>query len=186
MVYANLIRRTFKRTPIVLGGIEASLRRLAHYDYWADKLKRSILLDSNADLVSYGMGKHSIVEIADALAAGLAIEDLTFINGTAYRARSLEHVYDAVTLPSFPEMQADPLAYARSFNVQYENSDPFTGKRLVEPYSCLLYTSASPPTARCPSGVLRGRLSLLCGPPLITMCGFLTTGDPCALRLKGL
>ena len=146
VVYANLIRRTFKRTPIVLGGIEASLRRLAHYDYWADKLKRSILLDSGADLVSYGMGEHSIVEIADALAAGLAIEDLTFINGTAYRARSLEHVYDAVTLPSFPEMQADPLAYARSFNVQYDNSDPFTGKRLVESYSDHEFVVQNPPS----------------------------------------
>src|SRR5699024_10385159 len=93
VVYANLIRRTFKQTPIVLGGIEASLRRLAHYDYWSDKLKRSILLDSGADLVSFGMGERSIVEIADALNAGLSIADLTFIDGTVYRTRSLEHVY---------------------------------------------------------------------------------------------
>ena len=88
MVYGNLIRRTFKKTPLILGGIEASLRRLSHYDYWSDKLKRSILLDSGADLVSYGMGEHSIIEIADALNAGLAIEDLTFIDGTVYRRSS--------------------------------------------------------------------------------------------------
>ena len=147
VVYSNLIRRTFKSTPIVLGGIEASLRRLAHYDYWSDKLKRSILLDSGADLVSYGMGEHSIVEIADALAAGLSVDDLTFIDGTVYRASSLEHVYDAETLPSYPEMQADKLAYARSFAVQYANSDPFTGKRLVEPYSDHEFVVQNPPSA---------------------------------------
>lgn len=147
VVYGNLIRRTFKKTPLILGGIEASLRRLSHYDYWSDKLKRSILLDSGADLVSYGMGEHSIIEIADALNAGLAIEDLTFIDGTVYRAASLEHVYDAVTLPSFPAMQDDKLEYARSFAVQYENSDPFTGKRLVEPYSDHEFVVQNPPAA---------------------------------------
>ena len=147
VVYANLIRRTFKQAPIVLGGIEASLRRLAHYDYWSDKIKRSILLDSGADLVSFGMGERSIVEIADALNAGLSIADLTFIDGTVYRTRSLEHVYDAVMLPSFDELSADKLAYARSFAVQYANSDPFTGKRLVEPYSDHEFVVQNPPAA---------------------------------------
>ena len=146
VVYGNLIRRTFKDTPIIIGGIEASLRRLAHYDYWSDKLKRSILLDSGADLVSYGMGEHSIVEIADALAAGLSVSDITFIDGTVYRAKSLEHVYDYELLPSFPSMQADNLEYARSFNVQYANSDPFTGKRLVEPYSDHEFVVQNPPS----------------------------------------
>ncbi len=147
VVYGNLIRRTFKRTPIVLGGIEASLRRLAHYDYWSDSLKRSILLDSGADLISYGMGERSIVQIADALAAGLAVEDLTFIDGTVYRARSLDHVYDAVMLPSFEELQADRLNYARSFAEQYRNSDPFTGRRLVEAYPHDVYVVQNPPAA---------------------------------------
>ena len=146
VVYGNLIRRTFKDAPIIIGGIEASLRRLAHYDYWSDKLKRSILLDSGADLVSYGMGEHSIVEIADALAAGLSVSDITFIDGTVYRAKSLEHVYDYELLPSFPSMQADNLEYARSFNVQYANSDPFTGKRLVEPYSDHEFVVQNPPS----------------------------------------
>ena len=147
VVYANLIRRKYKKAPIVLGGIEASLRRLAHYDYWSDRIKRSILLDSGADLVSYGMGEHSVVEIADALAAGLSIEDLTFIDGTVYRARSLEHVYDAEMLPSFADVQSDRLQYARSFAVQYKSSDPFTGKRLVEPYSDHEFVVQNPPAA---------------------------------------
>ena len=147
VVYSNLIRRTYKKTPIILGGIEASLRRLAHYDYWSDKLKRSILLDSGADLVSYGMGEHSIIEIADALASGLSVGDITYIDGTVYRASSLAHVYDAEMLPSFPEMQDDKLAYARSFAVQYRNSDPFTGKRLVEPYSDHEFVVQNPPAS---------------------------------------
>lgn len=145
VVYSNLIRRTFKASPIILGGIEASLRRLAHYDYWSDKLKRSILLDSGADLVSYGMGEHSIVEIADALDSGLGIGDITFIEGTVYRASSLEHVYDAEELPSFDSLQADKLTFAKSFNTQYHNSDPFTAKRLVEPYSDHEFVVQNPP-----------------------------------------
>ena len=144
-VYGNLIRRTYKETPIVLGGIEASLRRLAHYDYWSDKLKRSILLDSGADLISYGMGEHSIVEIADALAAGLPVEQITYIDGTVYRTRSLDEVYDYTLLPSWNELEADKLTYARSFAVQYDNMDPIRGGRLVEPYPHSVYVVQNPP-----------------------------------------
>ena len=104
IVYCNLIRRTYKRTPIIIGGIEASLRRLAHYDYWSDKMKRSILLDSGADLISYGMGERSIVEIAEALDSGIAVADITFINGTVYKTRKREDIYDAVELPHFEEI----------------------------------------------------------------------------------
>ena len=145
VVYANLIRRTYKKTPIILGGIEASLRRLAHYDYWSDKLKRSILLDSGADLISYGMGERSIVEIADALDSGLSVRDLTFIDGTVFKTSSLDHVYDYELLPSWDEVSADKPAFARSFGVQYRNSDPVSGKRLVEPYSDHLYVVQNPP-----------------------------------------
>ena len=99
IVYCNLIRQTYKHKPIIIGGIEASLRRLAHYDYWSNKLKRSILLDSGADLISYGMGEHSIVEIADALDSGLDIKDITFIDGTVYKTRDRESIYDAIELP---------------------------------------------------------------------------------------
>lgn len=145
VVYSNLIRRTYKSAAIVLGGIEASLRRLAHYDYWSDKLKRSILLDSGADLVSYGMGERSVVEIAEALASGLRISDLTFIQGTAYRTRSLEHVYDYIKLPTWDDINEDKLAFARSFDLQYRNSDPVSGKCLVEPYSDHEFVVVNPP-----------------------------------------
>ena len=144
VVYGNLIRQTYKKTPVILGGIEASLRRLAHYDYWSDKLKRSILLDSGADLISYGMGERSIVEIADALHSGIAVEDITFIPGTVYKTKSLDSVYDAITLPGYETLKADRLEYARSFYTQYCNTDPYSGKRLVEPYSDHLYVVQNP------------------------------------------
>ena len=145
IVYGNLIRQVYKKTPVIIGGIEASLRRLAHYDYWSNHLKRSILLDSGADLISYGMGDRSIVEIADALKSGIAVGDITFIDGTVYKAKDLSSVYDAVTLPSYEELKKDKLNYARSFYVQYCNTDPFSGKRLVESYSDHLYVVQNPP-----------------------------------------
>lgn len=145
IVYGNLIRQVYKKTPVIIGGIEASLRRLAHYDYWSNHLKRSILLDSGADLISYGMGERSIVEIADALKSGIAVGDITFIDGTVYKAKDLSSVYDAVTLPSYEELKKDKLNYARSFYIQYCNTDPFSGKRLVEPYSDHLYVVQNPP-----------------------------------------
>ncbi len=145
VVYCNLIRHTYKNVPIIIGGIDASLRRLAHYDYWSDSLKRSILLDSQADIISYGMGEKSIVEIADALASGLAASDITFIDGTVYKTKKLEDVYDYELLPSYDELKADKLNYARSFYTQYCNTDPFSGKRLVEPYDGGRYIVQNPP-----------------------------------------
>ena len=144
-VYCNLIRQIYKKTPIIIGGIEASLRRMAHYDYWSNKLKRSILLDSGADLISYGMGERSIVEIAEALDSGLAIEDITYIDGTVCKVKSLDNVYDALILESWDELKENKLNYARSFYKQYCNTDPFSGKRLVEPYSEHLYVVQNPP-----------------------------------------
>ncbi len=146
VVYSNLIRQVYKKTPIILGGIEASLRRMAHYDYWSDRLKRSILLDSGADLISYGMGERSIVEIADALESGIDVSDITFIPGTVYKTKSLENVYDAVVLPGYEQMKADKKEYARSFYTQYCNTDPFSGKRLAEPYNDHLYVIQNPPS----------------------------------------
>lgn len=146
VVYGNLIRQTYKHTPVILGGIEASLRRLAHYDYWADKIKRSILLDSGADIISYGMGEHSIVEIAHALDAGIAVEDLTYLDGTVVKVKSLDSVYDAVILPSFNELSDSRETYAKSFYTQYQNTDPFSGKRLAEPYGEHLYVVQNPPS----------------------------------------
>ena len=145
VVYGNLIRQTYKKTPIILGGIEASLRRMAHYDYWSDMLKRSVLLDSGADVISYGMGEHSIVELAEALDAGIPVEDITYIAGTVVKAKSLDSIYDAEILPSFEDLKADKMNYARSFYTQYLNTDAFNGKRLVEPYSEHLYVVQNPP-----------------------------------------
>lgn len=146
VVYSNLIRRTYKKTPVIIGGIEASLRRLAHYDYWSNQLKHSILVDSQADLLSYGMGERSIVEIAQALDSGLAVSDITFVDGTVYKTKSLDSVYDAVILPDFPALQKDKKTYAESFYQQYCNTDPFTGKRLVEGYRDNLYIVQNPPS----------------------------------------
>ena len=144
-VYGNLIRQVYKHTPVILGGIEASLRRLAHYDYWEDKLKRSVLLDSGADLISYGMGEHSIIEIAEALDSGLSVKDLTYIPGTVCRCRTLDHIYDPLLLPSFEEMKKEKKIYAESFRIQYENTDSITGKILAEYYEGQGYIVQNPP-----------------------------------------
>ena len=145
VVYCNLIRQTYKKTPIIIGGIEASLRRLAHYDYWSNSMKRSILLDSGADLLIYGMGEKPIVEIADALNSGIEVKDITYIEGTVYKTSSLESVYDAITLPGYIELKSEKRKYAESFYTQYCNTDPFVAKRLVEPYKEKQYVVQNPP-----------------------------------------
>ncbi len=149
VVYSNLIRSVYKTTPIILGGIEASLRRLAHYDYWSDALKRSILLDAGADLLIYGMGEHQIVEVADALDAGLPIDQITYVAGTTYRISgegALDNVFDYELLPSWDELNADRLNYARSFNAQHRNMDALTATRLVEPYPNKVWVVQNPPS----------------------------------------
>lgn len=145
VVYSNLIRQTYKDVPIIIGGIEASLRRLGHYDYWSNKVKRSILMDSGADLISYGMGERSIVEIADALNAGINVKDITFIEGTVYKTQTLENIYDYIKLPSFAEIKASKETYARSFYIQYCNTDPFVAKKLVEEYNDGIYVVQNTP-----------------------------------------
>ena len=144
IVYSNLIRKNYKDVPIIIGGIEASLRRMAHYDYWSDKVKRSILLDSAADLISYGMGERSIVEIADALNAGIAVSDITFIAGTVFKTKDRELIGDAIYLPDFEEIRTDKKTFAQSFYKQYCNTDPFSGRRLAEPYGTV-YVVQNPP-----------------------------------------
>lgn len=146
IVYCNLIKRTYKNTPIIIGGIEASLRRMAHYDYWSDKLKRSILMDSGADLLIYGMGEHAIVEVADALDSGLDISDVTFINGTVYKTREIDNVYEGIELPDYEEMIQNKIAYAKSFEIQYRNTDPFSAKPLIEKYGEKRYIVQNPPS----------------------------------------
>ena len=134
IVYCNLIRQTYKDVPILIGGIEASLRRLAHYDYWSETLKRSILLDSQADILMYGMGEKSVVELADALNAGMHVKDITYVDGTVFKTTELDNSLPTITLPAYDDLKKSKHAYAESFKVQYGNCDPFTAKRLVEPY----------------------------------------------------
>ena len=144
-VYCNLIRQTYKKVPIIIGGIEASLRRLAHYDYWSDKLKRSILLDAQADLLLYGMGERSIVEVADALNDGMDIHDVTYIDGTVFRVREPDPNLPCLRLPDYASLAADPRKYAESFYLQYCNTDPFSARRLLEPYGEHEFVVQNPP-----------------------------------------
>ena len=150
VVYGNLIRRTYKKTPVILGGLEASLRRMSHYDYWADRVRRSILLDAGADLISYGMGERSIVEIADALASGMDVRDITYIDGTVYKTRQEENIYEAIRLPDH-EAVREPSpegkqAYAQSFALQHANTDPFQARRLYETYGGKTFVVQNPPS----------------------------------------
>ncbi len=145
VAYGNLIRQTYKQQPIIIGGIEASLRRMGHYDYWSNRIRRSILLDSGADLISYGMGERSIVEIAEALNSGIAVKDITFIDGTVYKTRNREVIYDAIELPAFEDIKKDKPTYAKSFYIQYQNTDPFVAKRLFETYDGKMFVVQNPP-----------------------------------------
>ena len=138
IVYCNKIREAFKDVPIIIGGLEASLRRLAHYDYWDNAVRRSVLLDSAADLVVYGMGENQIVEIAEALESGLAVHDLTFIEGTVFKTKDISFLDEHIILPPFKAIK-EPTAsakkeYAKSFMLQYHNTDYLTAKVLVEAY----------------------------------------------------
>ena len=142
--YGNLIRKTYKNTPIIIGGIEASLRRLGHYDYWSNKVKRSILLDSCADLLLYGMGEHSIVEVADALDSQIAVKDITFIKGTVYKTSQPDFA-DGILLPAFPQIVESKKIFAESFYTQYQNTDPFSAKILIESYNDHTYVVQNPP-----------------------------------------
>ncbi|KIR01198.1 Fe-S oxidoreductase [Lachnospiraceae bacterium TWA4] len=145
VVYCNLIRKVYKNVPIIIGGIEASLRRMAHYDYWSNKVKRSILMDSSADLLSYGMGELSTLAIAEALDSGMDVHDITYIEGTVYKTSNPEVIYEGLYLPSYEEICADKTTYAKSFYTQYQNTDHFTGKTLVEPYPNKQLVVQNPP-----------------------------------------
>lgn len=145
IVYSNLIRKVYKKIPIIIGGIEASLRRFGHYDYWSNSIKRSILLDSGADIVSYGMGEHSVIEIADALESGIDISDITFVKGTVYKAKDLDSIYNPVILPDFSDICKEKRKYAESFYIQYCNTDAYSAKILVEKYKEKEYIVQNPP-----------------------------------------
>ncbi len=144
-VYCNYIRSYFKDAVIIAGGIEPSLRRLAHYDYWSDSLRRSELITSQADIISYGMGERSIVEIADALNAGLKPREITFVRGTAFKCDDRKVLGEFIELPSFEELKKDKKRYAESFRIQYENTDAITAKTLVESYGDF-FVAVNPPS----------------------------------------
>lgn len=149
IVYCNLIRRTYKDTPIMIGGIEASLRRLSHYDYWSDKLKKSILIDSGADLLMYGMGELSVVAIAESLDSGIDVSDITYIPGTCYKTKDISTVIeslDGIMLPDYDTISKDKREFARSFDIQYKNTDFVTAKPLIEKYSDSQYVVQNPPS----------------------------------------
>lgn len=135
ITYANLARRTFGKIPILIGGIEASLRRFAHYDYWQDGVRRSILDDSGADILMYGMGEHSVVEIARALDRGTDIKDIRNVRGTCYMSKDIEKIKKYVEIPSFDEVKEDKYAYAVAHKVQHEEQDPIRGKTIVQKHA---------------------------------------------------
>ena len=150
IVYSNRAKEAYKDVPVIIGGIEASLRRLGHYDYWSDKVRRSILLDSKADLLIYGMGERAVVEIAEALDSGIAARDITWVRGTCYRAKDLSIAESAgkeslKVLPSFDEISSDKKAYARSFAVQFKNNDSISAVTLAEKYTDTVYVVQNPP-----------------------------------------
>ncbi|MDF2593925.1 MAG: Radical domain protein [Clostridia bacterium] len=135
IVYCNRIREAYKNIDIIIGGIEASLRRFAHYDYWSDRVRKSILVDSGADLLIYGMSERHIVEVAHALNDGLAAKYVRYVNGVCYMADSLEEVYDYVQIPSYKQICEDKIKYAEAFKIQYEEQDPIRGRTLVQEHS---------------------------------------------------
>ena len=146
VVYGNMIRRACPEKPIIVGGIEASLRRLGHYDYWSNKIRRSLLIESSADLLLYGMGERSIVEVADALDGGIEASDITWIAGSVFKSKKAEDFgEEAIMLPTFDEIAADKRKYAESFYIQYQNTDPFSGKRMIEKYGARMYVIQNPP-----------------------------------------
>lgn len=134
IVYSQMARQAYKDANIIIGGIEASLRRLGHYDYWDNKVRKSIIIDANADLLLYGMGENSIIEVAEALDSGLKIKYLTYLDGTVFKTKNLDDAHEPVMLPSYEEICNDKKAYAKSFHIQYLNTDHFNAKTLVEPY----------------------------------------------------
>ncbi len=134
IVYANRCREAFPHVPVLIGGIEASLRRFAHYDYWDDRVRHSILYDAGADILMYGMGERSVVAIADALNAGTPVHEIRDVPGTCFRVNDPGEVPDAVMLPSYNEVAGDKRKYAEAFRTQFEEQDAIRGKRLIQPH----------------------------------------------------
>ena len=134
IVYANKAREIFKGIPVIIGGIEASLRRFAHYDYWDDRVRRSILLDSRADMLIYGMGERPILEIASLLANGTDIGNIRDVRGTVYLSDSYDQDGRHIMLPSFEQVKESKRSYAEAFMLQYNEQDAISGRTLIQPH----------------------------------------------------
>ncbi|SHJ92680.1 uncharacterized radical SAM protein YgiQ [Hathewaya proteolytica DSM 3090] len=132
IVYSNKVKEAYKDVPVIIGGIEASLRRFAHYDYWSDRVKRSILLDSKADLLIYGMGEKPYKEICDLIRYGMDIKDITSVRGTVYKNSTLSSIQDYIELPSFEEVCESKKKYGEAFKIESEEQDDIRGKTLVQ------------------------------------------------------
>ncbi len=150
IVYSNRAREAYKDVPVIIGGLEASLRRLGHYDYWDNKVRRSILLDSKADILMYGMGERAVLEIAEALQAGIEVKDITWIRGTCIKAKNPDIQDDDVVLPAFEDISTSKESYCESFALQYRSNDAIKGHRLLEPYgdSYIVQNPPQPPLER--------------------------------------
>ena len=151
IVYSNRIREAYGDIPIIIGGLEASLRRFAHYDYWDDKVRRSILVDSRADILAYGMGENILPKIARLLDKGVPVRKIRDIRGTVYLCKAGEGVhFDSVEVGDYDQLKTDKQAYARAFSTQYKNTDSVRGKAVIEYYGdkMLVQNPPMPPLER--------------------------------------
>lgn len=132
IVYCNRLRELYADVPIIIGGIEASLRRMAHYDYWSNSVRRSILVDSQADLLVFGMGERALLEIAADLQQGVAIENIQDVQGTCYRVPNMDYAWDYLPLPSYSEVKNQKDKFAKAFKIEYLEQDAIRGKRIAQ------------------------------------------------------
>ena len=152
IVYCNRIREAYGDVPIIIGGLEASLRRFAHYDYWDNRVRRSILVDSRADILSYGMGEKSILRIAQLLDKGVPVKKIRDVRGTAYLCKREDAIHYPTVEESFDydQLKTDKAAYARAFAIQYKNNDAISGRAITEYYGdrMLVQNPPMPPLER--------------------------------------
>ena len=143
IVYCNRIREAYSDVPIIIGGIEASLRRFAHYDYWDNKVRRSIMFDSRADVLIYGMGEKAIVQLADILKEGKSLTD-ELVDGCCYNLKDISHIGEHILLPSMEDVKEDKKQYCIATKIQYENQDPIRGKTLVQKHNDRYLVASKP------------------------------------------
>ncbi len=151
IVYSNRIREAYGDVPIILGGLEASLRRFAHYDYWDDRVRRSVLVDSRADILTYGMGENILKRIAALLDKGVPVRKIRDVRGCVYLAKKGDAVhFDAIETCDYDELKTSKEAYAKAFATQYRNTDSVRGKAIIEYYGdkMLVANPPMPPLSR--------------------------------------